>query len=447
MVWTPKHTPDRLHELCWHPTCTHITWRKRQKPLPVNLTEDQIPAPPKQLPEGTPLCVCCRKAEGNPDPSTARLILSVPSNRITAIGFGKTRKDELRALRFKWGKVAGVWVFLADGTDPLETSLKRLGEALGCATEVADTRMVPPKPRERSAEKEPQQVSVGNVQVSKSTSLPSDTRLLPRLAVIACPGPGRSFSQTEDARRASPIIASVPWPPQLQAIRAAATSALPPEVPRILVLPTVAEMAGLGFSQVNLWNLASDLAALDIGLCTAHREIDMEEQFRSIRRLPPQGVSQFPLETGRVHPSPAHSRPEPSPAPVDPTEASPLEVTRVLTLPAVPDLIQHGFTMGDLFHLAADLTPLGMSLRTADGLINLSNPMAAARSLPRGSSDPVPPTPQRPKSKGGRPATARALHDQVLQLHREGHSAIAIARTLRISDRSVRRFLPPKVDS
>lgn len=446
--FSPKHQLDRQFELCWHPTCTHTTWRVRASPLAPDLSEEQIPAAPKYLPVGSPYCPACRKGQEHPDANTPRLICSIFAKRITAIGFGRARKDGLKALSFQWGRVEGVWVYPADGTNSLEASLARLGKALGCAIELADTRKVPPRPVNGHVDAGTPQTPIPAIQPSPEVGTISDTKLeQPLWAVIACPAPGASFSQNAEQQEISPIFATMDWPPQFQAIQAASCSCPYPGVPQVLVSPSIRYLTETGYSQIDLWGLASRLAEASIALSTPGGDFNLSEHFSAIRRLRTgSDLSITPASQIQKLQKGIAPQSVPDSATTKLAEVPPLEVTRVLTLPAVPVLIQQGFTMTDLFRLAADLTPLGMSLRTADGLIDLSKPMAAARSLPRGSGDPVSPIPSKPRSKGGRPATARALQDQVLQLHQEGHSAIAIARTLHISDRSVRRFLPPKTD-
>jgi len=398
---------------------------------------------------GAKLCPACREAQEHPRAGYPRLVLSTFAKRITAIGFGRARKDELKALRFQWGRVEGVWVFLPDGTNPLEASLILLGEALGCATEAADTRKVPPRPAKVRGDNGPLQAPILAIQPSPEVATISDTKLEhPLWALIACLKPGDSVTQTAEQQKICPIYTNLDWPPQLPAIQAASLNCPYPNTNRLLLLPSINQLTDLGYSQKALWTLVSLLAEMGIAFATKLDEFAITDQFSSIRLLhSATDHSTAPASPIQDLEGNLASQCKPSPANTTSTEAPPLEVTQVLTLPAVSDLIQQGFTMGDLFRLAADLTPLGMSLRTADGLIDLSKPMAAARSLPRGSGDAVSPISLKPKSKGGRPATARAVQDQVLQLHQEGHSAIAIARTLHISDRSVRRFLPPKADS
>jgi len=447
--FTPKHQPDREYELCWHEVCTHTTWRVRAKSLVADSPEPQILATLKNLPLGAKLCPACREAQEHPRAGYPRLVLSTFAKRITAIGFGRARKDELKALRFQWGRVEGVWVFLPHGTDPLEASLNRLGEALGCATEVADKRKVPPRPVKDQVHNALAQPTTPALPPSPRVASVSATGpATPRWAIIACPTTGDPATQSAEQQKTNPIFARLDWPPQLGTVRAVSAQCPYPNAAQVLISPSIAQLIELGCAQKDLWALAAGLAEIGIVFSTRGQDFDLGPQFASIRLLDTASVSSSTSAhlTQNLQKETA-SQSTPGPATTGPSDVPPLEVTQVLTLPAVPILIQQGFTKTDLFRLAADLTPLGMSLRTADGLIDLSKPMAAARSLPRGSGDAVSPISLKPKSKGGRPATARAVQDQVLLLHREGLSAVAIARTLHISDRSVRRLIPKDTDS
>lgn len=414
--------------------------------MPADLPEDQIPRPPRFLPAGLPFCSICAEAQQRPDTSTPRLILSSIAKRITAIGFPRARKEELKALGFQWGRVNGVWVFLSDSHKTLEAALPRLAKSLNCSTETVDFSRVPPILSPEIPAMEFQRALPGETPVAPCTPSSSADASIPQWAVIACRKPGGSFKQTPEQQRKTPITAIVEWPPQIEKIRAASIRDLYPTTPRILALPRLQDLIDLGFSQGNLWRLASDLTRIGVALTTMKSGFNLANQFETIRRLHPEAVSsakhspQAPDgKQAEENPCSSHS---PTAEPLEIPDSPPLDATRVCVLPDVPSLIGLGFTSDDLFRLAFDLTPVSIKLRTVDGLIDLSKAMSSARQLPRGSMEVIPP--DQPKSKGGRPATARSRATEVLGLHRKGLSATAIARELGISDRSVRRLLTPE---
>jgi len=275
--FTPRHTPLLHQELCWHPVCTHITWRKRAIPLPEGASET-IPTPPRFLPAGKPLCPNCEQAEKESSPDAARLIGSLWSKRITAIGFGRKRKDELKAHHFRWGAVPEVWVFEASGGN-IENYLATLALTLRCKTEMVDVRVAPKAPTTPKN-------TLAMPSAPKVTPSPVQTTP-PKWAVITCAVPGGKVGLSVGAQKNQTIIGSIPWPPRLNNLPEVISAGLPPEVPRFLCLSGITKLAEANFTQRDLWQLAQAGAEMNVAVLTVDKQFDTRPLLLGIRKLPP----------------------------------------------------------------------------------------------------------------------------------------------------------------
>lgn len=190
---------------------------------------------------------------------------------MTAIGCPRAWNETLKALRFRWTPAEGVWTFPA-GINALEEDLQALAAKLGCRREMSDTRRVPPLPLKDSS---PKVVEPDSEQVP-----------IPKWAVICCPAPGKRMTLRESMRKEVTLIASLDWPLRVQDIPEVTDAGLPPEVPRVVVLPGMEELASLGLTQPDVWKLLSDLAAIEVALTTVDDLIDLTDASQAIRRLP-----------------------------------------------------------------------------------------------------------------------------------------------------------------
>jgi hypothetical protein len=201
------------------------------------------------------------------------LLCSIYLQRIVAIGFGYGRKDELKALGFSWKAARRVWVY-EPTKGVLESLLPTFAERLACLTEMPDTRVAPPF---RKKEESP-------APVEKT-----------KLAIITCLLPGRFLMKYPGESLSLPIIASIPWPPSLENLRNIKTSDIPPEVVRVLCIPSLPELQELGFTREDLFHIMDEAAGMDISVSTACRAIDFRGFLKSIKAL--QALKQSPLGT------------------------------------------------------------------------------------------------------------------------------------------------------
>jgi hypothetical protein len=316
-VRRPSHVANPTFELTFHRSCGHVTWHARVEPL-MDLASHQ---PSDYLPFGQPLCNSCQMAQESPDPSTARLVASKVLRRITAIGFGRPRKEDLKGLKFSWSPTEGLWFFKpTDGV--FEKHLLALTRLLSCISEIVDPKVLPALP--------------GAVD-----ELPPPR--IPEWAFISCSPTGEKMTLTSVGRMVWADLGATPWPPDLTAIPSVSSAGLPAEVPR------------------------------------------------------------------------------------------------VLGLPSIRDLKNHGFTREDLFSLMVRALDIGVAIHTRDDQLDVRGLLC----LPSNKVPHIPAcAPQKPaKPKGGRPAKARAKSQEILHLAAQDLSAAAIAKKLGISSRSVRRVL------
>ncbi len=240
--FTPRHAPNPTLKVMAHESCGHLTWRKRAEPL----TDLSSYKPPTHLEHGLPLCHTCVLAQESPAPSSARLLASYVLKRITAIGFGRARKEELKELRFRWVDSEQLWVFpVTDGS--FAKHLPAMAESLGCASEVIDASVVPPLP-------------------GTADDLPPAR--VPNWAFIKCSLEGKILKLTPSGRMTMVDIGTTSWPPDLSTLPSVESAGLPPEVPRLLVLPEVRDLASLGFTRDDLLILLAQAADMGVAICT-----------------------------------------------------------------------------------------------------------------------------------------------------------------------------------
>jgi hypothetical protein len=128
------------------------------------------------------------------------------------------------------------------------------------------------------------------------------------------------------------------------------------------------------------------------------------------------------------------------------TSALPPRVVRLLCLPSLPELLELGFTRGDLFRIVEGAAGMDISVCTADLAIDLRGlapsikAIQALKDSPSGAIAPRP-LPIRHKSKGGRPATAQQKAPEVIRLKSEGWTITQIQAQLLLSRRSIGRIL------
>gem|GEM_PF-2249301 len=118
----------------------------------------------------------------------------------------------------------------------------------------------------------------------------------------------------------------------------------------------------------------------------------------------------------------------------------PPEVPRYLCLSGIAKLAKANFTQRDLWRLAQEATALNVAICTVDLKFDTRRLLSGIQQLPPGSCSAEPMT-SPTKSKGGRPASARAKQNEVIELDTNGFSAASISRKLGISSRSVRRII------
>lgn len=272
-VFTPRHTPHPLFEVQLHESCGHVTWRQRVEILP----EGAIPTIPKYLPLGRPLCAACQMAQEKPELSAARLVGSGMLQRITAIGFGVKRKDELKALKFVWRPTESLWVF-PSSVSTLQEEAGRLADALGCPSEVNRSLTIPPVPE-------------------SSCSLP-EVRV-PKLAVIACPIGNKHIFLTPHSRNNQVLLGTVPWPPDLSALPDVSSIGLPPHVPRRLALPPVEDLATKGFTREDLLALINAAGDLGVTVTIVGDEFPTKPLQDVLAKLPHRTPVSHPLNQDR----------------------------------------------------------------------------------------------------------------------------------------------------
>lgn len=261
---TPKHTPQPGFELCWHSTCGHISWRPLATLPPEAGASPGVAKPPSRyLQVGSYLCPTCEIAQATPTCKQARLLCSIYLQRIVAIGFGFGRKDELKALGFSWVAARKVWIY-EPTKGGLESLLPTLAKPLACLTEILDTRDSPPFRKKEE----------GPAPANKT-----------ELAIITCLLPGRFLTRLAGESLSLPIIASIPWPPSLEDLRNISTSDIPPEVVRVLCLPSLPELLELGFTREDLFHIVEGSAGMDISICTADLAIDLRGLAPSIKAI------------------------------------------------------------------------------------------------------------------------------------------------------------------
>jgi hypothetical protein len=214
------------------------------------------------------------------------LLCSIYLQRIVAIGFGYGRKDELKALGFSWKAARKVWVY-EPTKGSLESLLPTLAERLACLTEMPDTRVAPPFQKKEE----------GPAPVEETA-----------LAIITCLLPGRFLTRFPGQSLSLPIIASIPWPPSLEDLRNINTSDIPPEVVRVLCIPSLPELLELDFTREDLFHIVEGAAGMDVSVCTACRRIDFRGHLLPIKAL--QALKQSPSVTNapRTLPGPHNSK-------------------------------------------------------------------------------------------------------------------------------------------
>lgn len=272
-VFTPRHTPHRQFELQWHASCGHMTWRRRTEAVP----EGMVPALAKYLPMGLPLCSTCQAAQEKPDPAMALLVGSVALKRITAVGFGVGRKEELKALKFVWKPAEHLWIFPVP-PQAMEEHLRHLSASLGCASEALLSLKIPPVP-----------ASSANV-----ASNPD-----PKMAVIACPVDKRPIQLAPGAQGRLVMLGTIPWPPDLTALPDVSDFGLPPNVPRRLVLSPVDALARSGFTREDLWRLIDAAADLGVTVGLAGHEINTKHLQDVLLQLPRRRPVDPHVDSGR----------------------------------------------------------------------------------------------------------------------------------------------------
>lgn len=279
LVRMPTQAPNPTFEAKFHRSCGHVTWHVRPEPL----ADISSHVPPRYFPIGLPLCRACRTAQESPDTSSARLVASVVLRRITAIGFGRSRKDELKELRFSWSKSEELWHFKpTDGS--LAMHLEALGGRLSCTTDVADTRVMPALPG-----------AIDEVPPLR----------VPEWAFISCSPTGESMTLTPVGEMVWAHIGTTPWPPDPSAIPTASSAGLPPGVPRILGLPSVSVLREQGFTRHDLLSLTSRAADLEVVVYLADDLFDG----RGLIHLPSAKTQQGPATNSYKSAKPKGGRP------------------------------------------------------------------------------------------------------------------------------------------
>ena len=283
--FTPRHTVDAQFFLLWHPSCGHVTWCRRKEPLP----EDGTPkpgsdAPRRRLKQGMPLCPSCRQAQAHPESAIARLVGSVVLQRIAAIGFQRSENDRLKVLRFQWSPRDGLWVFQPP-TGTIEFHIRSLAAALGCSFELADTRVVPPIPKNLADQSTP----------------PSPPQAKNKhWALISCMPDGKPLNLAKISLETYTPIGTIPWPPELKNLPDPVSAGLPPETPRRLCIPTIPELHDLGFTRYDFWKLLEAAVDLDLSIMTLESEGCGSSIMRMMSRLPKTPAQSPPSTSNRA---------------------------------------------------------------------------------------------------------------------------------------------------
>ncbi|NTW36035.1 MAG: helix-turn-helix domain-containing protein [Syntrophobacteraceae bacterium] len=247
-VLTPKHTPDPGFELKFHESCGHITWHRRQQLL-ADFGDYQAPS---HIPHGLPLCPTCYLAKRYPDPNKARLVGSLVRERIIAIGFERSHNPSLKEHHFKWHTRDELWVLQLAPSD-LKKHLRQLATTLDCPASLIDVEVVPPLPGNLSAILDP---------------------LPPDWAMVSCHPDGTLKDLAPAEEMNVTPIGTIAWPPDLNNLPSVESAGLASGVPRLLCLPSVADLLDQGFSCEKLLVLMVQAADMGVALITADGKFD-----------------------------------------------------------------------------------------------------------------------------------------------------------------------------
>lgn len=265
----PAQHPD--HDLVLHSGCGHTTWYPK-------------PAPPR-LPL---LCPACAQAQKALTRSCARLIASPALNRITAIGFGKPRKDELKGLGFRWHAEEYLWAY-HPSNESLEGPLRRFAERLRCAKELITEDAVPPYPQEL-----PPTEQVQTAPPPPNTSSVTGTDWL---TCYSTPIPGDIGAVWEDAKGYC-FAGRIPWPPS----PAQMPEANHPVAGRLLIIPELSDLSRYGFTRGHFLDLLAGCFLHGVALATSLRGLNtckIIELADSLPHGPSQALRSVPRRSGR----------------------------------------------------------------------------------------------------------------------------------------------------
>jgi len=297
---TPQHKPDPRYELRYYSYCGHVAWGARREPLPDHTPLGTILVG-KYLPARNCFCPVCALAEKNPDRDHACLVVSNLEKRITAVGFGKARKDELSALRFQWEPKPGVWFFPVRGR--IEDYLPNFEKTLGCKIDYANMTNMPTLPKikqvnqdaPRYTDKQIDPIATGELGEDKKAT-DTESKLIsidrnkhdnakkkPLDQIIFC-RPDMKNSLKVDPE-ASVIIGTISWPPDQSALRNIVGHNLPVGARRVLCLPPLLDLIKLGFTRAMMLKLMAGAAEHDVVVFTVDTLFDLRDALPDVKKV------------------------------------------------------------------------------------------------------------------------------------------------------------------